>query len=412
MITGTAPTVEELRAQFPSLQLPVTFMENAGGSQLPGVVIDAVQDYMRTCFVQHGAPYAISQRATQFADDAHAFTLRLFGGEGAGHAIIGPSTSVLCQTLAQAYAPKLAERPEVIIAECGHEANVGPWTRIGANVRWWKVNPETQRCEFEDLRTLLSEKTLVVALPHVSNILGEVTDLGPIVEAAHAVGAKVVVDGVAYAPHRLMEVADWNVDWYLFSHYKVYAPHSAALFGRFEAFEGLVGPNHFFVRSDDIPYKFELGGVNHEAMAGIVALQRYVNLAAGVTDMALPNSATRDAVVKAFGLFTALELPLQKQLLDFLANEPDVRVVGPVESGLDRVPTISFLHKKVTPPEVSAHLSANGIAMRHGHMYSYRLLEALGIAPDPGVVRISLVHTNTTEEVSRLIDTLKEIFLS
>jgi cysteine desulfurase family protein (TIGR01976 family) len=405
MQTLAQPSIEQLRSQFPSLAQPIAFMENAGGSQAPAVVIDAIADYMRTSFVQLGAPYPLSKQATDTVDAARAFALRLFGGQNVGHAILGNSTSALCQTLAQAIAPLLAKRPEVVIAEFGHEANIGPWLHIGAEIKWWRLNPETLEASLDDLADLISDRTLLVAFPHVSNLLGEVLDVQAITEKAHEVGAQVVVDGVAFAPHRLMDVTEWGVDWYVFSFYKVFGPHAAALFGRYEAAQGLVGPNHFFIPPSDLEHKFELGGVNHEAMAGVVALQRYLAFVAGNPG----NEADRPTIESAFQRFEALELPLQEKLVAFLAGHPQVKLVGPKTAGKARVPTISFVHAQKPSDHITAALAAQGFAMRHGHMYSYRLLEALGIPPDPGVVRLSLVHTNTQTEVDQVIAALDQI---
>ena len=109
----------------------------------------------------------------------------------------------------------------------------------------------------------------LVAFPHVSNLLGEIVDVAEVTSLAHQSGARVVVDGVAYAPHRAIDVASWKVDWYAYSAYKVYGPHMAVLWGRSDALAELTGPNHFFIPDDEVPYKFEIGGPSHEGCAGI-----------------------------------------------------------------------------------------------------------------------------------------------
>ena len=405
--TQDAVSVQFLRDQFPALSQDLIFMENAGGSQLPQVVIDAMVRYMSTTFVQHGAPYRMSKDATTVSDQAHEWMLRFVNGEGLGQVVLGPSTSVLCQMLADAYRPHLAERPEIIIAETGHESNVGPWVKLqhfGAKIVWWKVDPSSYECSLEELKSLVSEKTLMVALPHVSNLLGQIVDLKQIVTIAHSQGAKVIADGVAYAPHRAIDVADTGVDWYVFSNYKVFGPHNAVLFGRSESFVGLKGPNHFFIPEDSIPYKFELGGVNHEAMAGVVAVQDY--FAQLTRSKEVPLQAAE--VQEAFRTVEELEQPLTGRLLSYLRSKPGVKIVGPATAGPDRVPTISFTANR-SSASVAQALCDAGVGCRNGNMYAYRLCEALGIDPVDGVVRLSLVHTNTLGEVERVIQLLDSI---
>jgi selenocysteine lyase/cysteine desulfurase len=210
-------------------------------------------------------------------------------------------------------------------------------------------------------------------------------------------------DGVAYAPHRAMAVDEWGADWYAFSAYKVYGPHMAALWGRRSALAEVTGPNHFFVADDDVPYKFELGGVDHEGCAGLLGLREYLGFLAGLT---LGEAVDRPAVERAFAVMTACELPCQAALLAYLRSRPDVRVVGPTGDGPSRVGTVSFVHSGRSSRAITDVVDRSGVAIRHGHMYAYRLCRALGLDPEDGVVRVSLVHYNTPEEIARLIDVL------
>jgi selenocysteine lyase/cysteine desulfurase len=262
-------------------------------------------------------------------------------------------------------------------------------------------------CRLEELQALLNDRTRIVAFPHVSNLLGEIVDVAAITKLAHAAGARVVVDGVAYAPHRAMDVKAWGVDWYAYSTYKVYGPHMGAMFGRDEAIAELTGPNHFFIPRDAVPYKFELGGASHEGCAGLLALREYLNVLASCERTEQINRATVDA---AFEIMTSCELPLQRRLIDWLRSRRDVRIIGPAHGEASRVATVSFVHDRLTPREVAAAAHAQDIGMRSGHMYAYRLCEALGIDVGEGVVRISAVHYNTIDEIERLIATLGAAF--
>ncbi len=395
------PSRDAVRAWFPALQPDFALLENAGGSQVPQVVADAVRDYMLTSYVQLGAGYRHANAADEVVAQAHAFIETFMGAEGAGKVVLGPSTTALTNILANAYADTIRPGDEVVIAVNNHEANAGPWARLerrGATIRWWPVDPETLTCRLDTLRQLLNERTLIVALPHVSNLLGQVVDLKAAVDLAHAAGAKVVADGVAYAPHRLMDVADWGVDWYVYSTYKVYGPHMAALYGRHEAFADIEGPNHFFIPREAVPYRFELGGVDHEGCAGLLALRSYLRFLAGT------EGDDRKTVVDAMTAMRDLEDPLTQQLVDGLRAEAHLRVLLPESA--DNVGTVSFVHESLPSAEVARRSIEQGVAIRNGHMYAWRLCEALGIEPTDGVVRASLVHYNTPEEIERLLATL------
>lgn len=395
-------TLNQIRAQFPALAGPTIYLENAGGSQVPACVADAIRDYMLKSYVQLGAPYDVSRRSTQVVADAHEFINLYLGGTGHGQVVLGPSCTQLVTMLAECYSRLLQPGDEIVICETAHEANAGPWqklSRFGIKTKLWRVDPSTLQCSLDELRGLLTDATKLVVFPQVSNLLGEIVDVPAITQIAHDAGAKVVVDGVAFAPHRAIDVAAWGVDWYVYSTYKVFGPHMAALYGSFEAFAELEGPNHFFVPGSE-PYKFELGGANHEGCAGLLALGQY--LAAVAEDL----ECSRETVVKAWDVMANHERPLQERLLSYLGSKSDVKVWGPLDSGLNRVPTISFTTNKTSPSAVCAATDRANIGIRHGHMYAYRMCEALGIDLEQGVIRVSASHYNTLEEIERLIDVI------
>jgi cysteine desulfurase family protein (TIGR01976 family) len=395
-----------IRSHFPALGGDTIYLENAGGSQVPRSVADRISDYMLHSYVQVGAGYPLSRHCTRIVEEAHDFATLLMNGSK-GHVILGPSSSALLHMLAECYAEVLLPGQEVVVAETGHEANIGPWKMLkscGLELRWWWFDPDSGTCPIEELEGLVNERTALVALPHVSNLLGDIIDIQAVTEIAHRAGARVVVDGVAYAPHRAIDVAAWNVDWYAFSTYKVYGPHMAALYGRRDAVEELHSPNHFFIPEDEMPHAFELGGVNHEGCAGLLGVADYFKALAGLDADAVLD---RDAVIRVYGLMTRCELPLQQRLIEYLQARSDVRLVGPAEKGRSRVGTISFVHQSKSSREITRVVDGSGIAIRNGHMYAYHLCEALGLDPEDGVVRISLVHYNTPKEIERLIEVLE-----
>ncbi len=404
----TLPDIQHLRSHFPALASGVVFLENAGGSQVPACVSDAIHTYMRETYVQLGAGYPLSQKCTATVEAAHDFA-RTFMNVKRGHAIIGPSSTALLNMLAGCYGQILDQGREIILAETGHEANLGPWKRLerfGLKVRWWKMDTKTYECPLSALEKLLNERTALVALPHVSNLLGGIVDLPAVVKAAHAHGARVVADGVAYAPHRAIDVDAWDVDWYVYSNYKVYGPHMAVLYGRDDALAELPKANHFFVPDDELPYAFEPGGASHEGCAGLLALGEYMKVLAGAD----PGSpCDRQVVVDAFTAAETLEAPLIERLLAYLNAKEGVRVIGSCESGPDRVGTIGFVREGMTSRSIAEALDRSEVAVRHGHMYAWHLCKALEMDLEDGVPRVSFVHYNTMEEIERLIELLDEI---
>ncbi|DBB10346.1 TPA: hypothetical protein ACH3X3_001906 [Trebouxia sp. C0006] len=364
---------------------------------------------------------------------------------GVGEVALAGATSNLFAMLADSYRRSKRIQPgdEIIILDSSHEANAGPWVRLaeetGALVKWWRVSDSPPfSTSLSDLKKLLSSKTKIVAFPHVSNLLGEVVDVGAAVKMIRAGPAgdetRIVVDGVAYAPHLPIDVAGSGVDWYGFSVYKTWGPHMAALYGSHAAFQDLkeAGPNHYWISGSDVPYKFELGGPAHEGCAGIVALTQYLN------HMAAPSSSSSDSnkadnhgmsngsskqsldldrhtVEAAYVNFRKMEAPLQQQLVDCLNAKPDVTIIGPAHADTsNRVATISFVHKTKSSKQLNDEIQKAGFAIRHGHMYAMRLTERLvdrkyARSAGDGVVRISLLHYNTAEEVQSLVSALDRI---
>ncbi|MGA1708541.1 MAG: cysteine desulfurase-like protein [Phycisphaerales bacterium] len=423
-ITKRMPSLDAIRRLYPALEGSTTLLENAGGSQVPRFVADAVRHHLLHDCVQLGAGYPASDRATATVERAHRFMDRFVNGEGLGRVVLGSSSTSLMHVLAHAIGRTIVAGDEIVVCDQAHESNVGCWlslARFGATIRWWKVDPQTGSLDLAGLRSVLSDRTRIVAFPHVSNLLGEIVDVAAATRLAHEVGAKVVVDGVAFAPHRAIDVRAWGCDFSIWSTYKVYGPHLGAMFCRFEALDDprhpLEGPNHFFIPRSDVPYKFELGGASHEGCAGIVGLARLLEILAGeaepdaeidVSDLAASaDRITFPTVAAAFAAMTALEAPVQSRLLERLAAHSKVRIIGPTSASTeDRVATVSFLHESLDPRAIVKAAHAAGVGIRHGHMYAHRLCTAMGIEPDPGVVRVSAVHYNTVEEIDRLMDAL------
>jgi len=281
--------------------------------------------------------------------------------------------------------------------------------RFGIVVKHWKVNPETYSLDLDDLEKLMTEKTRLVAFAHVSNVLGTINPVEEITTMVHRHGAKVCVDGVAYAPHRLVDVRKWNVDFYVFSLYKVYGPHYALLYGKRKHLKDLPGINHFFIGKEEVPYKLQPGNVNYELSWGSIGVVEYFKAIYNqhFEDGSLPLFSK---LQKVFELIASHEEILAEPLIQFLLNKKGIRLIG--EKGFDkniRVPTISFLAENRKSSQVPPLVDPYKIAIRWGDFYARRLIDDLGLTKSDGIIRVSMVHYNTIDEVNKLIEVLDEI---
>jgi len=401
-----------VRAQFPALAGDWVFLDNAGGSQALGRVIDRIGDYLRTTNVQLGASYAISERAGARMQDAQRRMAELVNAERPEEAVMGPTSTLLVQLLARAMAHQFAPGDEVVVSRADHESNIGAWVglaSIGVVPRFWELNPGSHLLQLDDLERVMSPRTRLVAFTHASNIFGTINPVAAITRFVHDRGAKVCVDGVAYAPHRAVDVRAWDVDYYVLSLYKVYGPHHALLYGKYAHLLELANLYHYFIAKDRIPYKLQPGNPNYELSYGAIGIADY--LAELGARMGAPDAAApRAQIERAFGAIADHEEALADRLLGYLATRPGVRVIGdPVADQAVRVPTISFVVDGVDSETIVRHIDAQQIGIRFGDFHSRRLAEHLELQRHNGAVRVSMVHYNTLEEIDRLIQGLDEV---
>lgn len=416
--------LDYVRQQFPSLSDDWVLMDNAGGSQIARSVIQRMQEYLTTSNVQLGASYAISQQAGQRVAAGNQVAATLMNAAETSEVVMGPSSSMLLRILALCLGQTWQPGDEVIVTNCDHEANISPWMDLqkqGIQIKVWPLNPETLELHLEDLEPLMGPRTRLVALTHASNILGTINPIQAIANRVHQRGAMICVDGVGYVPHRLVDVQALDVDFYVFSFYKVYGPHHAVLYGKREHLLALPGFNHYFIGQEDIPYKFQPGGANYELSYSIVGLGDYLGQLATHhrTEQTAPDGpeqnlgeqeALRKRMQQAFDLITVHEEQLSDRLLSSLKSNPRVRIVGhPTGDRTKRVPTIAFTVDGVDSATIPRQLDAHRIGTRYGDFYAKRLIQDLGLAAQNGVVRVSMVHYNTLDECDRLIAHLEPL---
>ncbi len=405
-----APLLAHVRAQFPALGTDWALFDNAGGSVPLAGVIERVRDHMASRGVQLGASYELSAQATAAVAAGHHAAERLVNA-GPGEVVLGASTTANLRLLARALAPGFAPGDEIVVTNLDHEANIGPWRALaesGVVVREWRLRPATGTLELDDLEALLTARTRLVCCTHCANVVGTIHDAAAIVRRVHAAGALVCLDGVAYAPHRLVDVQALDADFYAVSLYKVYGPHLALLYGRGELLRAARSQNHFFIGEDELPYKLEPGSVPHELAASLPAILDYLL----DVDAHLPGGGAgeeRTRLARTFAAFAAHEAALAAPLLEFLRTRRGVRLVGELSADPAlRVPTVAFSVDGRDAAEIPARLDAARVAIRYGHFYAHRAIEALGLHARGGIVRVSMVHYNTPAEVQRLIAALDE----
>lgn len=403
---------ELIRKHFPALTGDWAFLDNAGGTQVAKQVVDNIDDYLFNTNVQLGASYSISQKSGLRVEQSQQRWAQAINAKHTEEVVFGSSTTALLQNLSRSLVQNFNPGDEVIVTNCDHEANIGPWInmeRTGIVVKIWKINPGSYTPELDDLDKLMTDKTRLVAFTHVSNILGTINPVQEITKFIHERGAMVCVDGVAYAPHRLIDVQLWDVDFYVFSMYKVYGPHYSLLYVKKDILDNLPGINHFFIGIDEVPYKLQPGNVNYELTYGCAGILDYFNDIYSVhfNEASLPP---RTIYGKVFDLIAQHEEELATPLINFLSQKHGIIIIGETTPNKsNRVPTISFTVANRKSSEIPLLVDPHKIGIRWGDFYARRLISDLGLLENDGVIRISMVHYNTLEEVERTINILDDI---
>lgn len=404
------------RANFPALADAIntgqSFFENAGGSYACRQTIDALTDYYRRLRVQPYSEFAASAEAGAAMDRSRRRWAAALGVE-AREVVFGPSTSMNAYVLAQAFGGILEPGHEVVVTNQDHEANTGAIRRVaehvGCTIREWRTDPVTGLLDIADCEALIGPRTGLVTMPHVSNIVGQENDVARVASLAHAVGARVVVDGVSFAPHSLPDVGQLGVDVYLFSLYKTYSVHQGLMVVRAGLMTELPNQSHFF--NADVPDKrLNPAGPDHAQVAAAGAVLDYVE-SLHLHHGGSPGTDLRVAADSVSALWRAHEDALTSRLLAALAARDDVRVLGPASvdavSG-HRCPTVAFSPLALEPDDVAHELVRRGVQTSAGHYYAARVLEGLGVDPDRGVVRLSFVHYTSSADIDRAVEALTD----
>ncbi|KAK3363050.1 pyridoxal phosphate-dependent transferase [Lasiosphaeria hispida] len=393
--------LESVRGSFPALARDQVYFDNAGGSQVLGTVAESIRDYLLNTNVQLGASYVTSKKSTQRYEEGYGAAAKYIGASDS-EIVQGPSTTQLFRNIS--YALDFQPGDEVVISAIDHEANIAPWVGLAERqqliLKWWlpdTADPTSPKLFAEDLKGLLSNRTRLVTCTHASNILGTIHDIKAIVKAVRSgpsPDALVGVDAVAYAPHRKIDVKELGVDLYAFSWYKVYGPHMAILYATSRAQAQLRSLGHHSNPQNTLEDKLGLAAASYELVSGIPAVLEYLE----------GDSPKWDGIV-------AQESALQEMLLAYLNGRDDVTVWG--ERSADsavRVSTISFTIEGWGSQDfVETVEKESRFGFRWGSFYSVRLVEEiLGLGKD-GIIRVSMVHYNTVDEVKGLVKVMDDV---
>jgi cysteine desulfurase/selenocysteine lyase len=401
---------EAVRRDFPILATtvnghPLVYLDSAASSQRPLPVLRAVEDYETHSHANvHRGVHALSQAATAAYEGARERVRRFINAASVKEIIFVRGTTEGINLVAQAYArPRLKAGDEILITALEHHANIVPWQMVceqtGATLRVAPINRRGE-LEVEEFLRLLSARTRIVALAHVSNALGTVLPVKRLIEAAHAHGAVVLVDGAQAVPHSRVDVRALGADFYVFSAHKLYGPTGiGVLYGREALLEAMPpwqgGGDMILTVSfekttyNDLPYKFEAGTPNISGAVGLAAALDYIE-GLGI-----------DAIA-------AHEQHLLQLATAELMRLPYIELIG---TAPHKASVLSFIMKEVHPHDLGTVLDAEGVAVRTGHHCAMPVMTFFGV---PATARASFGCYNTATDVAALVAALKrarEVFV-
>jgi cysteine desulfurase / selenocysteine lyase len=403
---ATPLDAQALRAEFPILREqvnghPVVYLDNAASTQKPAAVIEAIERYYRTQNANvHRGIHELSNRATEAYEHARKQVASHFGIEDLGELVWTRGTTEAINLIAYSWGlPRLREGDEILISVMEHHSNLVPWQllaqRTGARLRFLELDAE-QRLDLSRLDEVLTERTKIVSVAHVSNSIGVIHPVRRLAEAAHAVGAVMVVDGAQSAPHLPVRVEELGCDFFAFSGHKMCGPTGiGGLWARRELLEEMPpfhggGDMIDYVDLESatwakLPHKFEAGTPNIAGAVGLGAAVEFL------------QQIGMDAI-------RAHEVELLSYMIERMQEVPDLHIYGPRDLE-ERSGVVSFTLADVHPHDLATILDSKGVAIRAGHHCTQPLMRCLGVS---STARASVYLYNTKADVDRLIDALRD----
>lgn len=400
--TETKFDVELIRKDFPILSRevngkPLVYFDNAATSQTPQQVIDAIVDYYsRYNSNIHRGVHTLSQEATDAYEEARIKVQQHFNAAKAYEIILTSGTTHAINLVASGFSTLLKEGEEVIVSALEHHSNIVPWQMLcektGARLRVIPMN-EQGMLKMDKYHELLSEKTKLVFVNHVSNALGTVNPIKEIIESAHKVGAAVLVDGAQAAPHIKADVQELDVDFYAVSAHKMCGPTGVGmLYGKEEWLKklppyqggGEMIATVTFEKTTyaDLPHKFEAGTPDICGGIAFGAALDYMNKI-------------------GFDRIAAYEHELLEYATKKLLEIEDLKIYG---TSVEKTAVISFNIGDIHPYDIGTIIDKLGIAVRTGHHCAQPVMDYFKI---PGTVRASFAFYNTKEEIDSFVEAVK-----
>jgi len=395
--------VAAVRAAYPALADGYAYLDGAAGTQVPGSVIDAISAAYRSGLGNTGGAFPASLRSDIVTAECRRAIADLTGGVAEG-VILGPNMTTLTYRLAGTLARAWGSGDEVVVSRLDHDANIRPWVqaaaRAGAAVRWAEVELPAGELPVEQYDSLLSERTVLVAVTAASNVLGTRPSVAEITARARAVGALSYVDGVHATPHGPTDMAALGADFYATSAYKWSGPHVGAVVADPGLLESL-HPDKLEPAPGTVPDRFERGTPPFADFAGVTAAVEHL--------ASLDPSAAgtrRERVLASMAAAQDHEQALFKVMLDGLGAMGKVTLYGKAHH---RTATAFFTVAGRTPADVAAHCAGRKVNVWDGDNYAWEVTGMLGMRNAGSAVRAGLVHYNDRSDVDRLLAAVAEI---
>jgi len=398
--------IPKIRTEFPILKRtingkPLIYLDNASTSQKPKIVIDALVNYYEnTNSNVHRGVHTLSQEATDAFEKVRIQLQKHFNAAYSHEIIFTKGTTESINLVAQGFSQLLQKGDEVIISQLEHHSNIVPWQlaceKSGAVLKIIPINDKGELL-LKEYENLLSEKTKIVAINHVSNTLGTINPIKEIIKKAHEYDAAVLIDGAQATPHLAVDVLDLDCDFYCTSAHKMYGPTGVGmLYGKEKWLKklppyqggGEMMKDVSFEKTTyaDLPFKFEAGTPNIEAVIGFGVAVEYIN------DIGIEKIA-------------AYEYDLLKYATEQLQSIPRVQIIG---TAVHKAAVISFVINGIHPLDVGSIIDKLGIAIRTGEHCTQPLMQFYNIS---GTLRVSFAFYNTKEEIVSFIEALKRAIL-
>ncbi|MDX6367683.1 MAG: hypothetical protein QOK30_2759 [Nocardioidaceae bacterium] len=392
--------VEAVRASFPALREGAAHFDGPGGSQVPSPVADAVADTLRSAIANRGTVSAAERRADDIVTGARAAIGDLLGVDPQG-VVFGRSMTSLTFDFARTLAKSWGPGDEVVVSRLDHDANIRPWVYAaaasGAELRWAEFDPNDGELQPAAIEAVLSDRTRLVAVTAASNLIGTRPDVAEICRRAHAAGALCYVDGVHFAAHCPVDVADLGADFFVCSPYKFFGPHCGVLAARVDLLATL-DSDKLLPQTAAVPERFELGTLPYELLAGCTAA---VDFIAGLAPDPAPSRRAR--VLAAMSAIEAYEDDLRIGLESQLSELPGIVSYS---RAAHRTPTLLVSFEGKSSDAAQRSLAASGVNAPAGSFYALEASRALGLGDD-GALRVGLAPYTDGDDISRLVEGLQ-----